>query len=238
MEKFLRNLVLGFFLFIFSLSFSLVMPVTLKASDTIASTVNNYKTEMAEKITVALTLAEFGRKEESPVLLGAAAELLAEVNIKMEKWDKSTKSGNIFSENTENEDELLAEYLFEEAIYLASDQNNEGLAHILTQLKNTATGQRHGADFAIGVNETVLSGDIDTFYHVFNGGEVAFVSIHTFEDNDIDLVIRDQIGNIVKEDLGPLSIGNCVWTPETTSAYNIEIINRSEKEVNYYLYSN
>ena len=196
--------------------------------------------EAVAQITLASQLAIEGRTTQSPLVLAAAAEILGSIAVKAEKWDKTQEGGDEAAAPPAAPASALkfdAKILFDEAIALAKNQNNEALAGIISSAA-AAVGARQSSGRPIEHTATVRPSPKDVYRHSFRGGELARVGVIADGDYDIELQIYDLNDNLIVQDIDPTSVGLCEWTPSRTGEYKIKVVNTTGYWVDYLLLSN
>jgi hypothetical protein len=85
---------------------------------------------------------------------------------------------------------------------------------------------------------SVLAYSMDRYQVICEGGALAMVMVIGDGDTDLDIVVRDENGNVVCQDLGPTD--NCLvrWVPGWTGRFTIEITNLGPVYNNYVLMTN
>jgi hypothetical protein len=69
----------------------------------------------------------------------------------------------------------------------------------------------------------------------YNGGEQADFSINGDHDTALNIIVRDQFGNVVVSTSGPGDVAHVSWTPNRTQTYTIYVVN-SGRVYNQYSY--
>lgn len=86
--------------------------------------------------------------------------------------------------------------------------------------------------------DRVLKRTADNYNLRFRGGERARVAVIGDGDTDLDLVVEDENGNVVAQDMDLTD--NCVveWTPRWTGTFHVRVINNGNLFNNYLLLTN
>ncbi|MDR2459967.1 MAG: hypothetical protein LBE38_04170 [Deltaproteobacteria bacterium] len=229
--------------YILAISLVLAVAVVFTSRYVLASDNDGVKGEVAQyviQIGLASQLAIEGRQTESPLVLAAAAEILANININEEAQDKTQEGGDqsaIRPDGPVAGIQLDAIALYDEAFALANGQNNEALAGVIAAQK-TNVGSRQSTHYVVSHNDSVRPRTRDVYTHSFNGGEEATVLVVANGEYDIDLQIYDMNNNLIAEDLDYTSVGLCKWIPKITQEYKIKVVNGTSNWVDYAIFSN
>jgi hypothetical protein len=88
-------------------------------------------------------------------------------------------------------------------------------------------------------NEVVLARDTDTYQTRFEGGELAQVQASACHlDDDIDIYVYDENGNLIAKDIDRDGIPLCRWTPRWRGTFTIKVVNNEYEKINYRLVTN
>lgn len=81
--------------------------------------------------------------------------------------------------------------------------------------------------------ERVKAHSTDVYRVTFVGGELAEVLIYGDGDNDLDLYIYDENGNLVDSDIDYTDKCFCQWVPAWTGVFVIKVVNRGDVYSDY-----
>lgn len=87
-------------------------------------------------------------------------------------------------------------------------------------------------------NETVLSGETDSYVITFNGGELARIAVKGDGDTDLDLYVYDENGNLIASDTDNTDCCLVSWTPRWTGKFTVRVVNRGNVYNNYRIATN
>ena len=195
-----------------------------------------------ELLAMADSLAALGRKNESPFLLIAAAELVARVGPGIEvDCEKESEGGAAMADASDKPESEPAEMsvasLLAEARELAGgDESLEAVIDRVEETSQGAMGRLDGPLYhwgAVAGSQTNLYRDI-----YFEGGRCAIVSVTGEGDNDLDLYIYDGNGNMVASGTGPTDRETASWTPHHTGPFTIRVVSLGVVRNRYLLRSN
>ncbi len=185
----------------------------------------------------AISLVKYGYANSSPTALIEAARILSETPIqKLEAEDIHGTQQNVTEKETSvNFDpiQLLVDakkFAEKNKVILAlAKQVESGIS------KSTTRGAVGGPKYA----ESRVYGKDYVFYEVkFWANELAEVVVIGDGDNDLDLYIYDQNGNLIASDTDYTDQCICRWVPSWTGAFTIKIVNRGIVYSNYAIATN
>jgi len=182
----------------------------------------------------ALTLAEFGRAQDDPRLLIAAARTLqmigesapdGEIGVDAPDFMPTkplSEQSDTATVTTNPAPEITVESLLTEARFLA-----RGDAAILAEVALVEGAATRGSTTGAGWyrDNRVLAREIEVIRESYSGGEIAEVSITGDGGTDVDLYIMDENENIICEAESTSDREMCSWTPVWTGDFLIVLRN-------------
>lgn len=186
---------------------------------------------------LAARLAHFARETKSPMAMAAAAEILAAFPLKDEAKAKTDARGtaapSVSSKNAPD-----AQALFAEAVTMAKDKQNSALADIIGKQAKASGKTKGRVSGAARHIDVVKKGTKDSYMLRFKGGEMAIAAASSMNDEDIDMHVYDENGNLVASDIENDGVPVCIWNPRWTGEFKIRITNRASHDVTYILETN
>ncbi|MDR2350742.1 MAG: hypothetical protein LBF41_09020 [Deltaproteobacteria bacterium] len=193
---------------------------------------------IAKKIEVSLRLAQYARLEKSPILLAAAGELLSAVNVRPGELEKISLSGEIapLPAGEAGTDPRTA--IFEEALDLAENQNNETLADTIFEIGEACLAGEPEGPVISEIKAVINPGDTDVYKKSFEANATSFVILKVGGERDMHLTVKDPDGKVVKTE--PLVLGVCAlsFTPEKSGDHSVEAVNNTPESLIYSLFLN
>lgn len=86
--------------------------------------------------------------------------------------------------------------------------------------------------------DTVAANDTNIYHLTFDDTEMATLEANDFGTGDIDMYVYDQYGHRVDFDDLPDGDPLCIWTPDRTQVFTVDIVNRTNHTIAYQLTSN
>jgi hypothetical protein len=183
--------------------------------------------EAIERLALAYSLVDYGRKNKSPEALLTAARILNEtptgdLEAKPET-EKDKDAGAAEEKKTDKAASLEPADLIKEAKALAADN-----PHIAALADRALTAPRtRGAVGGprIGIY-SVDAYSTHIFTVDFRGGELASVALSGDGDTDLDLYVYDEYGNLMDYDDDYTDDCIAIWAPSRTAPFTIRVRNR------------
>jgi len=176
------------------------------------------------EVAIAHALADWGRENESPAALLAAAEILAAQPAEEATMEKGEEAGE--GEAEEKADEpapvLVPEDLVTEAMDTAKGLGQKYLVKHLSKVTLSTRGASGGPKYVV---ERVNSHSTDYYMVEFQGGSGAEIALSGDGDTDLDLFVYDENGNRIASDTGATDDAYVSWTPRWTGQFRIEVKN-------------
>lgn len=185
-------------------------------------------------LNMAVQLIDYARENESPETMLTAVQMLQRVQLKPAESETpataAPSAGASEEQETGNPITLDPAELLKEAMAWAEEQDKGALKTLLEEqaAAKPISIQTLGPD----VGSIVLTNQKDagartrvSHQVVFRGMEPAAVLLAGDGDTDLDLIIRDQNGNIVASDTDNTDFCYCVWTPLWTGKFTVEVLN-------------
>ena len=183
---------------------------------------------------LAHELAEYGKEQKDPFALLAAARIIKATAVKEEKRTKTTEgtpAGPEASGKVASADDLLAA-----ARAMVEGKNMALVAMIDKEMQIAAKrGAVHGP---ISHTDRVRGNTNDVYTITFKGAEVARIATIGDGEADIDLVVFDENGNLIKESVNRSSACIVEWTPRWTGPFTVKVKNVDKKGSAYLLLTN
>jgi hypothetical protein len=178
-------------------------------------------------VSLAFSLATYGRKNKSPVALLAAARILAKTPTEeakqKPKTEKNKGAGDTEPVKTGKVRDNSPKALLAEALRMS--KNDEHIANLAARVERLIEDSR-GAVGGPQVRTTTLPGNMNDTYTVsFRGGEEARVAVVGSGNTTLDLYIYDQNGNLVTSAVGPGDRCLCTWVPIWTGPFRVRVVN-------------
>ena len=190
--------------------------------------------EAVDASNLAARLAAYARTQKSPLSLGAAAQILADIPMQDKQQQKSDEGGKPVA-SVPGEAFPDAAALFAEAVALAKEQQNPALADLLGK-QAEAAGQTKGRVGGPARHvDSVKPGSTDVYEIRFRGSERAMIGAKSRNGEDIDIVVLDENHNEICRDYDNDGVPVCRWTPKWTGQFYIKIKNRTNGTVRYEL---
>lgn len=190
-----------------------------------------------KNVKLGYQLANYGYENDSATALLQAAEILAQV--KMQPLESTgNKNGTDSEVKPEIETSFSVEKLIADAKELGKkDKNIQAWAKELEKTTKTSTrGAVGGAKWDDGF---VYGNNGYTYYDVFfRAGELAEITVASYNNADLDLYVYDQNGNLIVYD--ELNYTDCYvyFTPKWTGNFTLYVWNRSGWNSNFRLTTN
>jgi hypothetical protein len=196
--------------------------------------------QQVENLTLAYNLAEYGRENEDPQMLIAAAKIVMETPVEFLTREKTSESNEnaeaATGEKAEEELSLSAMELLEEAREFAQSQP-EVLA-MIDNIEESAEGSRGRVGGPARHVDRVLAYTTDTYQIPFRGGRRAAIGVRGDGDTDLDCYVYDQNGNLVDSATDYSDTCLLEWYPRWTGNFYLRIKNRGGIYNQYQLLSN
>ena len=188
---------------------------------------------------MAEDLIEYGRAEKNPLALLLAAQVIKANPAATAAAGQRTKAaeGTAAAASGQKQGKLAtADDILAEAKGLAA-----GNAPLVAMIDAEAKlkGGRGATEGPIEHRDQVNPGRIDVYTITFRGGELAEVLVVGDGDNDLDLMIYDENGNLIEQDTDATDRCYVSWTPAWTGPFKVKIKNLgSSVYSNYVLLTN
>ena len=174
----------------------------------------------------AASLAKYGYDNYSATALIEAAKIIAETPVQeLDAQGTPSETQNVEQKQTRlriNPEELLADaqkYAGRDKVVVSYAKEVEKLVKAGSGTRGAVGGPRYG--------ESRVYGKTHTDYEIkFWANELAEVIVIGDGDNDLDLYIYDQNGNLVASDTDYTDQCVCRWVPAWTGSFRIRIVNR------------
>jgi hypothetical protein len=176
--------------------------------------------QAAAQATLADQLVRYGDRAKDPLAMIVAARLMNEAGVQDEKRDKKTEGGTAGGAAPAPRDNSAKAVLDRAKQYAGARKDLIALADDVAK-----SGSRGALGGPKRAQTEVNARALDYFNVNFVGGETAVVAISGDGDTDLDLIIKDENGNIVCRSDGPGDDELCRWTPRWTGQYRIEVRN-------------
>lgn len=187
----------------------------------------------ASDLALSAELARYGHDAKNPMALLVAAQIIKNNPTKDVKLDKKSDGETSGDSGTGKKGSLItAAGLLDEAKSLAAD-DLQMVALIDAEVKSQG-----GRGAVTGVTrhvDRIKAGDTDNYKVVFKGHQEANVVILGDGDNDLDLYVYDENGNLVGKDLDGSDKCLVTWTPARTGDFRIKIKNLGKKVYSDYI---
>lgn len=173
------------------------------------------------RVNLADQLARYGDANKDSLALISAARILQSAGAQDAKADKKTEgTGDPKAGKSQARDVTVAGMLDRAKKYA------DGRKDIIAMADEAAKTGSRGA--AVGPRrwQTQVNARTTDIYNVtFRGGEPAMVAISGDGDTDLDLIIRDESGNVVCTSTTTGDDEACRWYPRWTGPFRIEVKN-------------
>ena len=174
----------------------------------------------------AASLAKYGYDNYSATALIEAAKIIAETPVQeLDAQGTPSETQNVEQKQTRlrlNPEELLADaqkYAGRDKVVVSYAKEVEKLVKAGSGTRGAVGGPRYG--------EGRVYGKTHTDYEIkFWANELAEVIVVGDGDNDLDLYIYDQNGNLIASDTDYTDQCVCRWVPAWTGSFRIRIVNR------------
>jgi hypothetical protein len=191
-----------------------------------------------EMLAVADQVIAFGDKEKDPLALIVGAKMKkmqgTPEELKAKKETKGTGSGDQADDKKAGGVDTNVEAVLARARELAG--GNQGLLAMIKEVEGLQTkGQVRGPTTHY---DAVLAGRTDVYRIVFEGDETAAVYVKGDYDTDLDLFVYDENHNYICSDEDYTDETLCVWEPDWTGPFRIEIKNLGRVRNRYVLRTN
>ncbi|PNW47903.1 UNVERIFIED_CONTAM: hypothetical protein BEN50_11565 [Euhalothece sp. KZN 001] len=197
--------------------------------------------QQVENLHLAYNLAEYGRENEDPQMLIAAAKIVMETPVEFLTREKTSESDeNTEASTTDNKPDeelpLSAMELLEEAREFAQSQP-EVLA-MIDNVEESAEGSRGRVGGPARHVDRVLAYTTDQYRIPFRGGRRAAIAVRGDGDTDLDCYVYDENGNLVDSATDYSDTCLLEWYPRWTGSFRLRIKNRGRVYNQYQLLSN
>jgi len=185
------------------------------------------------EVTVAAEAVVWGRRNNDPLALIAAASLLSRIDIATIEREKSSLGG---SESDKAATSVLdLETILAEARDMAADDRR--LQAMIDDVASAGTrGRVRGPAQHV---DRIEAGATDRFEEIeFRGNELAAVGVVGDGDTDLDLIITDEFGIEVCRAATYADREVCRWAPRWTGPFTITVINNGQLWNQYRLFTN
>ncbi len=173
-------------------------------------------------------LARYGDANKDSLALITAARILQQVSAQETKADKKSEGGDAKAGGKPARDPSVT------AMLDRAKQYAGGRKDIIAMADEAAKSSSRGASSGPRRWQEQVRGRALDYYNVtFRGGEPAMVAISGDGDTDLDLIIRDENGNVVCASQSAGDDEVCRWYPRWTGAFRIEVKNLGNVHNNY-----
>jgi len=185
---------------------------------------------------LAAQLAAYGQKNDNPVALLAAAQIMKSIEVQEKKREKQVAGTSVADAGEKKGAKLTPESLLADAKKLVEGKDANMVALIDKESKQM--GSRGRDKGPSETQERVLAEDTDIYHTTFKGKEVAKVLVISDGDCDIDLFVYDENGNLVAKDDDDTPHCLAEWTPKWTGSFTIKVKNWGSVYSDYVLMTN
>lgn len=193
--------------------------------------------EMAALQTAA-NLAKYGYATYSPTSLIEAARIFGTTKVQDADFEK-TRAGEATAEEKEAKVSFdPAQLLADAKKYAGKDKTVLALAKKVEAEIASAGATRGAVGGAKYSEDRVYGKDYVDYTCKFWANELAEVIVIGDGDNDLDLYIYDQNGNLIASDTDYTDQCVCRWVPSWTGAFTIRIVNRGAIYSNFAIATN
>lgn len=182
-------------------------------------------------LALAGELAKYGAENENPVALYLAAQIMKD-NQGAEKAQTKTTTGE-GAEAAAGEGELASPAALLEQAGALAKKDARLLAMIDAETKREGSRSRVGG--AARHIDRVQPNHTDVYEITFRGDEEAAVYVEGDGDNDLDLYVYDENGNLVGRDVDRGDVCLVTWTPAWTGKFTVKIKNLGSSVYSEYL---
>ncbi|PLY01865.1 MAG: hypothetical protein C0622_06550 [Desulfuromonas sp.] len=180
---------------------------------------------------LASQLAEYGNRTNDPLAVLTAARIIQSIPVQEATREKTADGAA--AANSEAKDSVVpdAAGLFAQAKEMAGDD-----MELVAMIDAAAKTQGTRGDITGPNNhyDEVLPGKTDVYHVTFRGGEFAEVAVLGDGDNDLDLYVYDEYGNLIEYDEDYTDQCYVSWVPRWTGEYEIRIKNRGTRVYSAY----
>ncbi len=179
------------------------------------------QTDAVARAALADQLARYGDANKDALSMIAAARILQQVGAQEAKADKKTEGGSGDAKAAKPPRDVSVNGMLDRAKQYAG-----GRKDIIAMADEAAkTGSRGAVTGPRRGQTSVNARGMDYYNITFRGGEPAMVAISGDGDTDLDLIVRDENGNVVcrSESAGDDEI--CRWNPRWSGSFRIEVRN-------------
>lgn len=179
-------------------------------------------------------LAQYGDRNKDALALITAAKIFSEVGVRDEKREKTSEGkGDDKAGKSQPRDQSVAALLARAKEYAGGRKDLIAIAD-----ETAKTGKRGAVAGPIRHIDTVLARRTDIYNVAFRGGESAMLQISGDGDTDLDLIVKDEYGNVICVSDGAGDDESCRWTPQWTGNFRIEVRNLGSVWNRYRMWSN
>lgn len=186
----------------------------------------------------AASLAKYGYANYSPTALIEAAKIFAETPVQAFEATKTSGTQQTVTEKSTPVNFTPSQLIADAKKYAGKDK--VVLAYAAQVEKNL--GKSKQTRGALGgpkyAEQRVYGKDYDIYQVKFWASELAEVVVVGDGDNDLDLYIYDQNGNLIASDTDYTDQCVCRWVPSWTGAFTVKIVNRGAIYSNYVIATN
>lgn len=187
----------------------------------------------------ATSLAKYGYATFSPSSLAEAARILSTTNLQ----DLSAKPTRGASQEQASKQCVVS---FEPAQLIADAKkyanNDKAILSYIKQVEKSIASAPASTRGAVGgpkyAQDRVYGKDYVQYQVKFWAGELAEIIVVGDGDNDLDLYVYDQNGNLIASDADYTDQCVCRWVPAWTGTFTIRIVNRGAIYSNYAIATN
>jgi hypothetical protein len=191
--------------------------------------------EAVQRIHLAHSLIEYGRKNKAPEALITAARILAAhgtVALDAKKTLEAPSGAAAAEKKDKPASDTSPRALLDEAKQLSrTDPAIVALANSVEILRGAVGGPKH-------VTEVVQPLSIDVYRIAFRGNEVARVALSGDGDTRLDLYVYDESGIPITSAVGPGDDCLVSWVPRWTGLFVIKVVNRGRVPNRYVMVTN
>jgi len=184
---------------------------------------NSPQSQAVARAALADQLARYGDQNKDAMALITAARIQAQLGVQEAKADKTTEGAK---PDPKAKPAGAARDVTVEGLLARAKQYAGGRKDLIALADEVAkTGTRGAVGGPKRSVTDVQARSRDIFNVSFRGGEPAVVAISGDGDTDLDLVVKDENGNVVCRADGASDDEICRWTPRWTGSFRIEVQN-------------
>lgn len=202
---------------------------------------DSQKAKSVKNLSLAYSLAKYGRENKDPQMLIAAAKIIMETPVEslaLEKSSEKIEEGTVAQgtkEDGERQD-ISASQLLAEARQLAN--NDPTIIAMITNVENSGSTSRGRVGGPTRHVDSVNARSVDNYSIPFQAGQVARIGVAGDGDTDLDCYIYDSNGNLVDRDTDYTDSCLLEFVPRWTGNFTLRIKNEGGVHNRYLLLTN